>query len=148
MDKAAKKFGVFKVETVGDCYVAATGIPDPQEEHAVIMCRFARAACVRVNQLTNSLEAQLGPGTGDLAMRFGMHSGAVTAGVLRGQKARFQLFGDTMNMAARMESNGMKNMIHISAETAKLVTDSGRGYWITPREDLVHAKGAKSGLVF
>jgi class 3 adenylate cyclase len=83
MDKAAKVFGVFKVETVGDCYVAATGLPDPQKNHAEIMARFARTTCLRIQQLTSKLESQLGPGTADLAMRYGLHSGPVTAGVLR-----------------------------------------------------------------
>jgi class 3 adenylate cyclase len=60
------------------------------------MVRFANTCMSRINELTRSLEAVLGPGTGDLAMRFGIHSGPVTAGVLRGEKSRFQLFGDSM----------------------------------------------------
>ena len=82
---------MFQVETVGDCYVAATGIPMPQENHVVLMVRFARTCVLRVSELTKRLESQLGPGTGELSMRFGIHSGPVTAGVLRGQKARFQV---------------------------------------------------------
>ena len=66
-------------------------------------------------------------GTADLNMRFGLHSGPVTAGVLRvSQNARFQLFGDTVNTAARMESNGSPGMIHISQETANELTASGK----------------------
>jgi class 3 adenylate cyclase len=141
MDKAAKKLGVFKVETIGDCYVAATGLPEPQANHAEIMVRFTRSCLIKINDLTRSLEATLGPGTADLTMRFGMHSGPVTAGVLRGQKARFQLFGDTMNMAARMESSGIKNKIHLSQDTANLLIAAGRQQWITPRIDTVHLKG-------
>lgn len=141
MDRAAKKLGVFKVETVGDCYVAATGIPDPQENHAEIMVRFARSCLLRIDLLTKELESQLGPGTAELAMRFGIHSGPVTAGVLRGQKARFQLFGDTMNTASRMESTGMKNKVHLSSDSAEQLMKSGYGHWITKRQDLVHVKG-------
>ena len=74
-------------------------------------------------------------------MRIGLHSGPVTAGVLRGEKSRFQLFGDTVNTAARVESTGMRNRIHISEETANLLETASKGHWIKPREDLVHAKG-------
>jgi len=74
-------------------------------------------------------------------MRFGLHSGPVTAGVLRGEKARFQLFGDTMNTTARIESTGAKNKIHLSQETADLLISSGKSHWVRPREDKVVAKG-------
>lgn len=60
-------------------------------------------------------------------MRFGIHSGPVTAGVIRSQNARFQLFGDTVNTAARMESNGVAGMIHISEETAGQLATHGKG---------------------
>ena len=53
-------------------------------------------------RMTGQLEAKLGPDTSRLELRIGMHSGPVTGGVLRGDKARFQLFGDTVNVASRM----------------------------------------------
>lgn len=65
--------------------------------YTVAMCRFARDILLRMRIVTQKLERSLGPDTADLAMRVGLHSGPVTAGVLRGQNSRFQLFGDTMN---------------------------------------------------
>ena len=70
-----------------------------------------------------------------------LQSGQVTAGVLRGENMRFQLFGDTMNTCSRMESNGIKNRIHVSKETADLVIAAGKEKWIMPREEKIYAKG-------
>ena len=78
---------------VGDCYVAVAGVPDPRKDHAVVMARFARDCLTKVNDTVRQLEVTLGPDTGDLSMRVGLHSGPVTAGVLRGDKSRVQLFG-------------------------------------------------------
>jgi hypothetical protein len=94
-DTIAARRGVFKVETIGDSYVAVTGLPDPRKDHAVCMVKFARDCRTQFNVLCSILESSLGPETGDLLLRIGIHSGPVTAGVLRGQKSRFQLFGDT-----------------------------------------------------
>jgi class 3 adenylate cyclase len=140
-DEIAKRRRVFKVETVGDCYVAVVGLPEVRHDHAVVMARFARDCMLRMWTLTKKLETSLGPDTGDLTMRMGLHSGPVTAGVLRGERSRFQLFGDTMNTCARMESNGKKSKIHISEETANLLINVGKGAWVKPREDAIYAKG-------
>lgn len=85
----------------------------------------------RMKSLTKRLEVTLGPDIGDLAMLMGIHSGPVTAGVLRGDRSRFQLFGDTMNTAARMESNGMRGKIHVSQDTADLLTAGGKSNWLS-----------------
>jgi class 3 adenylate cyclase len=140
-DEAAKELGVFKVETIGDCYVAVTGLPDPSADHALVMCKFAVEIRRRMEVLTQELVSSLGPGTAELGLRIGLHSGPVTAGVLRSDKARFQLFGDAMNTASRMESTGDKNRIQVSQETADLIIEFGKAKWLTPREDEVDVKG-------
>ncbi|CAB9507971.1 Receptor-type guanylate cyclase gcy [Seminavis robusta] len=140
-DQIANKRRVFKVETVGDCYVAVTGVPEPRKDHAVVMCRFAKDCLDKLRPLLKKLELVLGPDTGDLSMRFGLHSGPVTAGVLRGERARFQLFGDTMNTCSRIETTGRTGHIHISQQTADLLKAAGKGGWYVPRKDKVMAKG-------
>ena len=77
-DRIAKKRRIFKVETVGDCYVAACGIPDPRRDHAVAMARFARDCRASMMSLMTDLEITLGPDTGELGLRVGLHSGPVT----------------------------------------------------------------------
>ena len=66
------------------------------------MANFARDCLEAFSALVYQLEVELGPDTCDLGLRIGLHSGCVTAGVLRGERARFQLFGDTVNTTARV----------------------------------------------
>ncbi len=146
--------------------VAVTGLPEPQEAHAVIMAKFARDCLQKMHEVTSALEVRLGPDTCDLSMRFGLNryvrlddefdtlklalndfvlrlcfSGQVTGGVLRGDRARFQLFGDTVNTAARMESTGERGRIQLSQSTADLLIAAGKERWLRPRDDTVTAKG-------
>ena len=123
-------------------YVAVTGIPNPQEKHALIMVRFARECMMKTNQLTHDVLAeQLGDDTRELEMRVGLHSGPTTAGVLRGDRGRFQLFGDTVNTASRMESTGIRGQIHCSQATADQLILKGKSDWLKPREEKINPKG-------
>jgi class 3 adenylate cyclase len=143
-DNIARSKRVFKVETVGDCYVAASGLPDPCENHAFVIATFAQTCLSHFHKLVRRMEVVLGPDTAELGLRIGIHSGPVTAGVLRGEKSRFQLFGDTVNTASRIESTGEKNRIHLSAETANLLLAGGTRTMlsqVTLRSEKVTAKG-------
>eukprot|EP00980_Cylindrotheca_fusiformis_P022303 scaffold9185_cov63-Cylindrotheca_fusiformis.AAC.1 len=72
-DKLAYRHGVFKVETVGDCYVSAAGLPEPTDDHAAVACRFARDCLKKMKDVTRKLEVSLGPDTSDLDLRTGIH---------------------------------------------------------------------------
>ena len=85
-DEISEALGIFKVETVGDCYVAASGIPEARPDHAEAMAIFASRCTKEMSRVARELEPILGPDTGDIQIRVGVHCGQVTAGVLRGLK--------------------------------------------------------------
>ena len=124
-------------------FTTVAGLPEPRKDHAVAMAKFARECMDKMAILTRKLEVSLGPDTEDLELRIGLHSGQVTAGVLRGERSRFQLFGDTVNTASRMESTGIKSRIQISNVTAAMLKEQGRSKWVHERESKisVHGKG-------
>jgi len=86
------------------------------------------------------MEVRFGPDTGDLTLRIGIHSGAVTGGFLKGKGARFQLFGDTRTTAALLASTGKANRIHVSEAAADLLIKAGKKRWIVEREDRVETE--------
>jgi len=81
----------FNSPKIGDCYVAVTGVPTYSKDHCLIMARFAHDIVVQMDAETLKLQSSLGAEVRDLALRVGIHSGPVTAGVLRGDRARFQV---------------------------------------------------------
>jgi class 3 adenylate cyclase len=147
-DAIARRLRVYKVETIGDCYVAVTGLPDPQPRHASIMAQFARECLGRMRHLLFKLQRHLGPGTEVLGTRFGLHSGPVTAGVLRGERARFQLFGDTVHIASRMESTCLCDHIQVSQDTAAELQANGNASWLTLRDDATKPQGMGTRQTF
>ena len=80
------------METIGDSYVAVCGLPEKRKDHAIALCKFAHDCRTKAQQVFQKLDVVLGPGTADLGIRTGLHSGPVTAGVLRGERSRFQLY--------------------------------------------------------
>lgn len=141
LDKVATEMKVFKLSTVGDCYIATAGVPFPREDHAVVLAQFATLCIAKGHEVLEELSKKSGMEDVDqLNIRIGIHSGPVTAGVLRGNN-RFDIFGDSINTASRIESSGRAGMIHLSRETAEILELAGKADWLIPREEPVSAKG-------
>lgn len=106
------------------------------------MAKFAQDCLLKLREATVGLSDTLGKDTTELSLRVGLHSGPITAGVLRGERARFQVFGDTINTGSRMESTGECNRIQVSANTAELLREKhGKGHWLQARAEQVEVKG-------
>lgn len=141
IDVLAERRGMYKVETIGDQYVAVAGIPEQRTDHAIAMTKFAMDVRTKVQVLTRQLKDRLGDGTDLLSIQIGIHSGEVVAGILRGQRARtFKLLrGKTVMMAARIMESGQGDRIHVSSETAEMIVAAGKKSWLTEREDRLDA---------
>ena len=116
-DSIIQDYDVYKVETIGDAYMVVSGLPDPNgDSHAREIARMSLKILDRVGRfkIRHREEDQL-------RIRIGLHTGPCVAGVVGIKMPRYCLFGDTVNTAARMESNGEALKIHMSVDTANLL---------------------------
>ena len=129
-DNIVESHRVEKIKTIGDCYMMVGGLPNHRDDHAHVV---ADAAIEMVEALKTINEKN---GT-ELAMRIGIHSGPVVAGVIGKIKFTYDLWGDTVNVASRMESSGIPGRIHLSEQT-RATLDS---HFILEERGMVECKG-------
>jgi class 3 adenylate cyclase len=106
-DQLADQHGLEKIKTIGDAYLVVGGLPEPRADHAEAVARMALEMQGVLGQLDN-------PAFQGLSIRVGIHIGPVVAGVIGKRKFVYDLWGDSVNTASRMESHGQPGRIHVS----------------------------------
>ena len=129
-DQLAEKYGVEKIKTIGDAYMVVGGLPTPRDDHAEAIAQMALGMQAKI--------AKLSAETGEkLAIRVGINSGPVVAGVIGVSKFTYDLWGDTVNVAARMEVTGFAGSIQVTDVTYELLKDK----YLFEKRGLIPVKG-------
>jgi class 3 adenylate cyclase len=115
-DELVEKHGLEKIKTIGDAYMAAGGLPEPRPDHLKAMVYLAWDMQDKIGEL-----AREQPG---LSLRIGLHVGSVVAGVIGIRKFIYDVWGDTVNIASRLESHGAPGKIHVSEAVWDRMRDS------------------------
>lgn len=115
-DQAAIELNIEKIKTIGDCYMAVCGLPKPCPDHAERMARMA----LRMLEATSAYGKEKGL---NLQLRIGLNSGPVVAGVIGTSKFIYDLWGDTVNLASRMEATGVPGEIQVTRSVYERLKD-------------------------
>jgi class 3 adenylate cyclase len=118
-DRLAQRHGLEKIKTIGDAYMVAGGLPDPRPDHAQAAAEMALA-------MREEVAHRADPSGRPLQVRIGIDTGAVVAGVIGTSKFSYDLWGDTVNTASRMESDGVAGHIQVTARTFQCLRDGYR----------------------
>lgn len=128
-DTLVEKYGLEKIKTIGDCYMVASGVPRARPDHAEALVRMALEMQEYVSKHTF--------GDQRLSFRIGINSGPVVAGVIGQKKFIYDLWGDAVNTASRMESHGVEGSIQITRSTQELID----GKFVCEPRGCVEVKG-------
>lgn len=115
-DRLTEKYRLEKIKTIGDAYMVVGGLPTRRRDHADAIANFALEVQSAVEQFNHTHHK-------DLSMRIGIHSGPVVAGVIGLKKFIYDLWGDTVNVASRMESHGVAQHIQVTDATYHFIKD-------------------------
>jgi class 3 adenylate cyclase len=138
LDALTTRYGLEKIKTIGDAYMVVGGLPEPRPDHAEAIANMALA-------MRDDLGALQTPDGKPLVFRIGIHTGAVVAGVIGVKKLSYDLWGDTVNTASRMESHAEPGTIQVSEPTWAILKDA---YRLTPRGEIqVKGKGKLEAFV-
>lgn len=115
-DQLAEKYELEKIKTIGDAYMIVGGLPTPRADHAEAIAEMALDMLAQINEISIRESASL-------QIRIGINTGAVEAGVIGTKKFAYDLWGDTVNTAHRMESHGIPGVIQVTQATYDCLTD-------------------------
>lgn len=134
-DQLAAQYGVEKIKTIGDAYMVIAGAPNPRHDHAQVIADMALAMPALLREVSHEIGQSL-------EMRIGINSGAVVAGIIGNTRFSYDLWGDAVNLASRMEHTGLPNQIQVSASTYTLLSQD---YVFEPRNGVeIKGKGVVS----
>jgi class 3 adenylate cyclase len=129
-DDLCRALQIEKIKTIGDAYMAAAGVPIPRADHAAVIAEFALAMLAALERVNAAAEVPF-------QMRVGIHTGPVVAGVIGSHRFLYDIWGDTVNLASRLESHGLPSRIHVSPQTSQMLA----GHYDLEARGLINLRG-------